>query len=174
MTISIKNTLFEYLKARKIKPIRPVQVFEAAQIEDALRYMQTGTHMGKIVIQMPSDTKSLSSPKVRKTASFPSDTSYLLVGGLGGIGCALSTWLVEHGVRELVHLSRSAGQSESDQMFVRELKAQGCRVSCVAGSVSNLADVKRAVNQCTNRLAGVVQMAIQLKVRGTRASRSSF
>ncbi|KAJ5109662.1 hypothetical protein N7532_002307 [Penicillium argentinense] len=159
----VQDTLFEYLRKGVIQPIRPIQVFDADRIEDAMRYMQAGTHMGKIVIQMPSNPASLPCPAIKQAPHLPSDASYLLVGGLGGIGRAISTWLVEHGARELVYLSRSAGQSDDDEKFIRELEAQSCKVICVTGTVTSMIDVERAVSQCTKRLAGVVQMAIHLK-----------
>jgi hypothetical protein len=159
------NLFFEFQQKGAIRPIRPLRVFEAAQVVDALRYLQTGTHMGKVVIQMTSNAADLPCTAIQTAPSFPSDASYLLVGGLGGIGRAVSTWLVEHGARELVYLSRSAGRSGNDQAFIRELEVQGCRVICVVGTVTDLSDVKRAVSQCTNHLAGVVQMAINLNVR---------
>ena len=36
--------------AKKIAPIRPVKEFSITDIEEAFRYMSTGTHTGKIVI----------------------------------------------------------------------------------------------------------------------------
>lgn len=49
-------------------------------------------------------------------------------------------------------------------MFIKELEVQGCRVTCVGGTVTDPADVQRAIGKCTNRLTGVVQMALNLQV----------
>jgi hypothetical protein len=51
---------------------------------------------------------------------FRHDVSYLFVGGFGGIGRAVSTWMVEQGALYLVYLSRSA-QSCENTAFIREL-----------------------------------------------------
>jgi hypothetical protein len=147
-----------------IKPINPVKYFEADDIVSAFRYMQAGTHLGKIVVHMPNNPDSLPSPVVKSLPSFRSDASYLLVGGLGGIGRSVSTWMVEQGAKELVLLSRTAGQSDKDQAFIRELEMQGCHVILMVGNVTNKDDVNKAVDKCTRPLAGVLQMAVDLKV----------
>lgn len=126
--------------------------------------MQAGTHLGKILVRMPSSVESLAPPVVKAFPTFRSDAAYLLIGGLGGIGRSVSTWMVEQNAREIILLSRSAGKSEEDQAFIRELEAQGCQVICVAGNVRNLLDVKEAVASCKRPLAGVLQMAVDLNV----------
>jgi hypothetical protein len=158
-------TFSDWYNQGKIGPIEPVKVFDAIDIVSAFRYMQAGTHLGKILVRMPSTVDSLPRPAVKTFPSFGSDAAYLLIGGLGGVGRAVSTWMVEQNARELIFLSRSAGKSEEDQAFICELEAQSCRVICVAGNVTNLKDVQEAVLACTRPLAGVLQMAVDLKVR---------
>ncbi|OQD86541.1 hypothetical protein PENANT_c007G06237 [Penicillium antarcticum] len=147
----------------KIGPIRPVKVFDASEVVDAFRYMQQGIHMGKILLKMPEDPKHLVCSVATPSLSFSADASYLLVGGLGGLGRLVSTWMVEHGARHLVFLSRSAGKSKDDQTFIHELEVQGCKVICVAGSVTSQEDVNHAVSQCGKLLAGVIQMSSNLR-----------
>jgi hypothetical protein len=78
---------------RHIHPIRPVTSFDAANVEDAYRYMQLGQHMGKIVIKFPQQDNLPLAPTVPEP-SFKGDSSYLLVGGTGGLGKAIASWMV--------------------------------------------------------------------------------
>ena len=126
--------------------------------------MQAGTNLGKILVRMPSSVESLVPPIMKAFPTFRSDAAYLLIGGLGGIGRSVSTWMVEQNARELIFLSRSAGKSEQDQAFIQELEAQGCQVTCVTGNVTNLRDVKEAVAACKRPLTGILQMAVDLNV----------
>lgn len=158
------TTFKDWYQQGKIQAIHPVKAFDASNIVEAFRYMQAGAHMGKILIQMPSESAQLPVPPATAAVTFRSGASYLLVGGLGGIGRTISTWMVEQGARELVYLSRSAGRSNEDQAFIRELEMQGCHVICVQGDVSSQDDVTRAVAECSLPLAGVLQMAINLRV----------
>ena len=54
-------------------------------------------------------------PEVLQSApAFASDASYLLTGGLGGIGLKMAHWLVEHGARHLILLGRSMPPPRGD------------------------------------------------------------
>ncbi|KAL2844526.1 hypothetical protein BJY01DRAFT_248143 [Aspergillus pseudoustus] len=163
-TYESMHTQFETLSAQKeLVPIRPVKVYEANEVVEAFRYMQQGIHMGKILVKMPDDPASLPFSAGQSPFSFNPDASYLLVGGLGGLGRSVSTWMVEQGARHLVYLSRSAGQSDQDQAFVRELGKQGCQVVCVPGDVTVKGDVEQATAKCPGPLAGVAQLSGVLK-----------
>lgn len=155
----------EYFRLGAIRPIRPVKFFDAVQIEEALRYMQKGQHMGKLVIKFPTDHSRLSASRGSNRLSLRSDVSYLLVGGLGGLGRSISTWMVEHGARNFIYLSRSGGKGADDAAFHREMEAAGCTVQMIAGSVANLADVQGVIRQAEYPIAGILQMSMVLRVR---------
>ncbi|KIM92741.1 hypothetical protein OIDMADRAFT_62276 [Oidiodendron maius Zn] len=155
-----------YLEMGHITPIRPITIFDASSIHDAFRHMQQGQHIGKIIISM-RDTDSnfkieTASVKAVRKLELNSSASYLLVGGLGGIGRAISRYLVEHNARRLVFLSRSAGMGPEDQEFVRELESMGCEVRLIKGSVTKREDVSRAIQQAPN-LKGIMQCTLVLR-----------
>lgn len=75
--------------------------------------------------------------------------------------------MAENGASHLVYLSRSAGESQDDQAFLRELEVQGCHATCVKGDVAEPAepgDVAKAVAMCSAPLRGVLQMSLALQV----------
>ncbi|KAE8333350.1 fatty acid synthase S-acetyltransferase [Aspergillus sergii] len=147
-----------------IQPIRPIRAFDATEIEQAFRYMQAGQHTGKIVVNMA--TRPCPTRKMPVAISFSSTHAYMLVGGLGGIGRAVSQWMVEQGARKLVYLSRSASSTTTArEALFRELRVQGCEVTVIQGDVSDLCDVKRAVQQCNAPIAGIFQMSMALEDR---------
>ncbi|KAL2864803.1 type I polyketide synthase [Aspergillus lucknowensis] len=155
----------EWRREGKIEPIRPIRVFDAVDIVDAFRHMQLGTHMGKILIKMPTSPADIPCAASNPEVSFRSDASYLLVGGLGGVGQAITLWMVERGARHFVFLSRSGGTSPDDQAFLEELDQQNCTSTLVMGSVCNLGDVQRAVSQSQMEgrpLAGVLNLSLVL------------
>lgn len=93
---------------------------------------------------------------------FDKQASYLLVGGLGGLGRVISTWMVENGARRLVYLSRSAGVLDEHQLFFEELRSQGCLVTAVRGSVARLSDVEAALSAAETPVRGVINMSMVL------------
>lgn len=143
-----------------------MRIFAAGQITDAFKYMQEGKHMGKIVVEMPmsDDANKLPMAKTPTHISFCKDGAYLLVGGLGGLGRAVAQWMVENGARNLVFLSRTAGDGDNDSKFVYDLELQGCQSLLIQGDVGNLADVKRAVAASSQSIKGVIHMAMLMKV----------
>ncbi|KJZ77319.1 hypothetical protein HIM_03043 [Hirsutella minnesotensis 3608] len=148
-----------------ITPIRPMQIYPVQRLTEALRYMQSGQHMGKLVVAMPDAAKQIPIDHAKRPATLSNTASYLMVGGLGGLGKAVTTWMVERGARSFVFLSRSAGKSADDQAFLRELESQGCRAVAVAGSVVDSADVRRAIQAAPTTIAGVIQMSMVLRDR---------
>lgn len=130
-----------------------------------MRQMQKGQHIGKILIDMTDSESQLPVLPAQAGFSFSSTSSYMLVGGLRGIGRAVVRWMVEHEARNFTFLSRSAGNHEEDQQFAKELESQGCRVVMVAGSVTDPDTVQRTIQQAERPVAGVIQMSAILKAR---------
>jgi NAD(P)-dependent dehydrogenase (short-subunit alcohol dehydrogenase family) len=162
------RTIMRFYEKGHITPIRPINEFEATSIQNAFRHMQQGQHIGKIVISIQGTDGSVkinaaARVKTAKLLKLDSSASYLLVGGLGGLGRSVSRHLVEHGARRLLFLSRSAGQGPDDADFVRELESMGCEVCLVRGSVTNPEDVVHAVQQAGACLKGIMQCTMVLR-----------
>ncbi|GKZ27308.1 hypothetical protein AbraCBS73388_004085 [Aspergillus brasiliensis] len=158
------NEMFTYCQEGRLQAQLFPRMFEADDIASAFRHMQTGRHIGKIVVRMPEVPHSLKYKPIEKRYIFSPTRSYLLVGGFGGIGRVLATWMVINGARHLVMMSRSAGQSESDQAYVKELESQGCTVTAIHGSVEDTDSVEQAVSASEHELAGVVNLSLVLQV----------
>ncbi|KAL5051285.1 hypothetical protein BDW71DRAFT_193707 [Aspergillus fruticulosus] len=151
------------VKEGLVGPVAPVSCFAAADVAQAFRYMQTGQHMGKILVRMPDNLNELPTRDARAHVAFSPENAYLLCGGLGGLGRALSNWMVEKGARYLLYLSPSAGVGEDHRAFAEELKCQGCEVVYIQGSASEPSDVQRVISQSSKPIRGVVQLALALK-----------
>lgn len=157
----LKLTLEQYLEGN-FKPIAPITIFDAEHIEDAFRFMQKGSHIGKIVIKFPKDNTLPLTPTVPEP-EFRGEVSYLLAGGLGGLGKAIASWMASHGAKNLIFLSRSAGKSEEDQAFFKELNLMSCSTQCFPCDVADLDAVKNAIDQAALPIGGVMQMAMVLR-----------
>ncbi|KAI0468004.1 fatty acid synthase S-acetyltransferase [Xylaria cf. heliscus] len=162
------RSIVEHYEEGRICPVRPIKVFGAEKIQEAFRYMQQGQHIGRVSLSLRDAAGKLrhnpgAVPR-RKRVVFDAQASYLLVGGLGGIGREVARWMIEHGAGELVFLSRSASTDPKNEEFVNELKNAGCRdVILVAGDVTRSEDVTRAVEAATSPLKGVIQMSMVLR-----------
>jgi acyl carrier protein len=154
----------EYYRAGLIHPVTPT-TFPAEALVDAFRHMQTSEqqqHMAKTVITIPEDTTLLHAEPSRRHLVLRPDRAYLFVGGLGGLGRSVSTWLAEHGARHLVFLSPSAGTIPDDDPLLVELAVAGCTTARVSGSASNIQDVHTAIQAAGIPIAGVLNACMVL------------
>jgi acyl transferase domain-containing protein/acyl carrier protein len=93
--------------------------------------------------------------------------SYLIIGGVGGLGLTLARWMVEQGARSLALVGRS-GPSEAAREAIRAMEQAGATVRVLRGDVAVAADVERFVLQIASELPalrGVVHAAAVLDDR---------
>lgn len=141
-----------------------VSYFEAQEVEKAFRHLQNAAHIGKVVVTMPSDDSAIKAVPYNQPPTLDPDATYLLVGGARGLGASIATRLVEQGAMHLTILSRAAGVSAESKALFAELKAMGCELSVVAGSVESMEDVEAAVSSSGKPVKGVFQLAMVMNV----------
>lgn len=94
--------------------------------------------------------------------------SYLIVGGLGGIGRSITRWMVERGARNLVLLSRNANSVEIEtSLWLQSLKQRGVRIlveTCDVASEDQLAASLEKLKAELPSIKGVIQAAMVLRV----------
>ena len=157
--------LIEHYLKGDFKPITPITSFDAESIEEAFKYLQKGSHIGKIVIKFPQDDTLPLAPTV-PLPEFRSDATYVLVGGLGGLGKAIAGLMASYGAKNLMFLTRSAGKAQEDQAFAKELNLMGCSTQFFAVDIADAAAVKKAVSHASLPIAGAMHMAMVLADRG--------
>ena len=87
--------------------------------------------------------------------------SYLVTGGLGGLGLQTARWLVERGARRIILAGRHGVATEAVRSTIQTLVEAGARVEVVQADVGQQADVERllAVCQAVAPLRGVIHAA---------------
>lgn len=96
-----------------------------------------------------------------------SSASYLVTGGLGGLGLSVAEWLVKRGARHLVLAGRSA-PSEAACAILSRLRSAGARVVVEAVDVSRRDDVEAMIGRIRAdlpALRGVIHAAGVLRDR---------
>ena len=132
----------------------PQQAFAFADAALAFRHMEQARHIGKVVL-----TRAAEAPG--KAPSFRVDGSYLVVGGLSGLGERVARWCVEQGARHLVLAGRREPSSEA-RARVRELEALGATVRVARCDVSREADLGKllaGIGETMPPLRGVIHSA---------------
>lgn len=108
-----------------LRPIRHSNwpIVEAAE---ALQYMGSARHIGKLVLTMP--------PLAR--GNLRSDRTFLITGGMGGIGCAVAEWLADQGAKNIVVNGRREPDTEAEKT-IQDLRAQGINVVAKIADITN-------------------------------------
>ncbi|KAL9013132.1 MAG: hypothetical protein Q9180_009039, partial [Flavoplaca navasiana] len=117
------------LHSRKVlEPIKPLNVFPISEMQKAIRMMQSGKHIGKIIIDYTSDQVVQALPAPSPKMINNTDASYLITGGTGGIGRSITQRLAREGAKNIILASRSGLDQKGILELVSELQALGVTV----------------------------------------------
>ncbi|CAG8003769.1 unnamed protein product [Penicillium olsonii] len=97
---------------------------------------------------------------------FHENASYLLVGGLGGIGQEIALWMAHNGAKSLIFINRSGLSKEKAKATVNELMECGVQVTIRICDISDEPSVSRVlgeVSKCVPPIRGMIQAAMMLK-----------
>ena len=129
----------------------PRRVYPLDDAEQAFRFMAQAKHVGKIVLSFGRDfdTRILAG------------ATYLITGGLSGLGLATAQWLAERGATRLVLVGRSGVATPSAATAVAELKAAGVDVTTMAADVGRAEDCAHLFDALADgpELRGIVHAA---------------
>ncbi|MYE48146.1 MAG: SDR family NAD(P)-dependent oxidoreductase [Gammaproteobacteria bacterium] len=133
--------------AGELKPIIHSR-WPLAEAGAALSFMRSARHLGKIVATNPPVTDGHLRP----------DRTYLVTGGLGGIGCAVADWLAERGAGTIVLNGRRAPDEDAEKT-IGALRDRGVRVEVELADVTDTAAIDRMLARMDEELpplAGVI------------------
>ncbi|GAB1312343.1 Polyketide synthase [Madurella fahalii] len=142
----------------------PQTTWRASQMEEALDWARSH----------PQDTAILcfdADDMVPVTADFANplaldaEATYLLVGGTGGLGASLATFLARNGARHLAVVSRSGPSSRNASSFTQDLASMGVQATLYAADASDETAMRRVLERCAAKMPpirGVVQCAAVL------------
>lgn len=155
-----------YKKGSIVAP-RLITVFGISELEKALRIMQTGKHLGRMVL-MPQPDEMVKVTSNIDSQYLRDDASYLLISGLGGIGLATAFWISEHGASHFIFASPSGADKEKARETFTLLRQRGAQVSVFKCDISNATDLDRLLEDCGRNMApirGIIHGALVTKVK---------
>ncbi|MEV5748923.1 SDR family NAD(P)-dependent oxidoreductase [Actinoallomurus sp. NPDC052308] len=157
------NELRDEFTAGRLAPPTCTE-FPFTKAATALRHMAAAKHIGKLILTVPQDGEIDAAlppggrPVVRHGAS------YVITGGLGGLGLELARRLAGQGAGRIVLGGRSA-PSETAAAALDEIRAGGTQVEIVRGDIAEPGVAERLVAAATadgRTLSGVLHAAAVL------------
>ncbi|TRX95760.1 hypothetical protein FHL15_003314 [Xylaria flabelliformis] len=147
-------------------PKSEARIFSASELEnafDALRDLGVGDYT--VVEFNKNDVINIMSDNTPKLFLNP-EVTYLIAGGLGGLGREIARWLVSRGARFLILLSRSGLRKKDSIELVDQLRASGVVLETPVCDVTDLASLHMVLQDCSQRMPpvrGCIHAAMVLK-----------
>ncbi|RYN77143.1 Compactin diketide synthase [Alternaria tenuissima] len=146
---------------------KPLHAFAPSKIEEAMRALQGGKIAGKAVIdfETPGDVV-VYQPARTPSYRFEAQATYVISGGLGGLGREIMRWMASRGARHfLVTSSRGVAGRTDVIAFIQEMEALGVEIHAPASDISNRAVLQATLEEASKTLPpikGCIQAAMVL------------
>lgn len=159
----------EGIDAGVVQPL-PYTTFHHSQVEQAFRFLATGKHIGKVILEIKNgeETENNSTlgvvPAIPKTYMNPKK-SYVVLGGLGGFGLELTNWLLSRGGKNVLLGSRRGVKTGYQQMCLQRWKELGFNVAVSTQDTTNLSGAEKLLEEA-NQMApvgGIFNLAVVLQ-----------
>ena len=135
----------------------PCEAFPVARAAEAFSLMALAKHAGKIALRM-REPGAMLAPRPRQILS---DRTYVVTGGLGGLGLAVARFLAEAGAGHLVLVGRRPPGAAANEGILA-MKSSGADVTVLLADVSKVDHAKRLFDHIADRLpplGGVIHAA---------------
>ncbi|KAK6193076.1 hypothetical protein LQW54_012822 [Pestalotiopsis sp. IQ-011] len=161
----VKET-FDLVIQGQIGHPQPLHCYPLSEVEQAFRFMQGGKNTGRIILTA-SDSDTVQKRLLgRSDWVLDRNASYLVAGGLGGIGRSILKWLADKGARHLIVPSRSGPESLAASETVAQLQKRGVSVAVPLCDVSSAPELTSALAKCSENMPpirGCINAAMALQ-----------
>jgi NADPH:quinone reductase-like Zn-dependent oxidoreductase/acyl carrier protein len=156
---SLLDSTMKAAQAGELDALRK-RVYPVGEVALAFREMAQAKHIGKLVVTLRY-RDVLIEPAPPQPVVISADGTYLITGGVGGLGLTVAKWLVAQGARHLVLTSRGRG-SAAAQDAIAALEQAGARVVVAPADVADrrqLAELLARIDADLPPVRGVVHAA---------------
>lgn len=162
---TVDHFAFDYLRKSSSLQCQPVHRFPMSNFEGAFKQIDKAPYHGLVTMTADRDTlvPVATETQIKPLAdAIDSKGTYVLAGGLGGLGRSIAKLLADNGAKKLVFLSRSGGNQDA-QDFLHHLSKSGVQATAAAVDITDL-QALRALAPTLGKIAGVVQCAAVIQV----------
>ena len=131
----------------------PIESFPMNQMREALEFMKTGKHVGKVVLtNYTTDAATGATTPVAVTVEKPqgvfhADATYLITGGAGGFGSKLVRYAYYNGARHFLITTRSTDTEKIRGLFRDILDNADVTIEVMTVDTASEADMKRLTDR---------------------------
>ncbi|KAI2936356.1 hypothetical protein CBS63078_867 [Aspergillus niger] len=143
-----------------------VPMFPISRLDEIMAFLKQSTSSDAAVVQLTeSDTVNVRSMR-KKIDYIDSNATYIISGGLGGVGRSIARWLANNGAQYLVLLSRSGPKTHEAQSLALEFQDRGVRCEMPACDVTNPSALRALLDKYSTTMPpvkGCIQAAMVME-----------
>jgi acyl transferase domain-containing protein/NADPH:quinone reductase-like Zn-dependent oxidoreductase/acyl carrier protein len=140
------QSLMQQFQTGSLKPIA-TSVFPITQAKSAFRLMQQGLHQGKLVLTAAPHPIQIQP-----------DRSYLITGGTGGLGLAITQLLINEGAKYITLIARHQPNQQAENL-IKSLENSGAKITVANVDGRDRKAMKQVIIDLPKPLAGVIHAA---------------
>jgi acyl transferase domain-containing protein/aryl carrier-like protein len=163
VTLPLFREVMKYYERGNFKPL-PLKTFPISEVSSAFRYLAQAKNIGKVIVSLKEE-KVWVSHTDRQPLSFRADGTYLITGGLGGLGLTIANWMVERGAKHLVLMGRSGAATDVAKKAIKKMKKAGAKIKVAKADVSDerhVAKLLKSIKKSLPPLKGIIHTAAVL------------
>lgn len=164
--------LFERMSRDEIRAL-PFRSFDLREYAEAFRWMRSTRHIGKIllrskrvhtgeadeagVVQVQTESETEHDP----VSVFRPNATYVITGGLGGLGLAVAEWMAFNGAKSIALVARR-NPTRFEKQAIQRIESKGCRIISALADVAVFGELERvmvAIRDSSAPLAGIFHLA---------------
>ncbi|KAI0885678.1 ketoacyl-synt-domain-containing protein [Annulohypoxylon maeteangense] len=145
-----------------LKPLRKLVVLRMGELGRGLQMIQQGVLHPIVVSAWRGDMVMALHYASKRFLNC--EGTHIIIGGTGGLGRSMARWMVEHGARHIVLLSRSGGNVDKLKELISDTRGRA-NITVKVCDVANEEDAYRLVREHVETLppiCGVVHAAMML------------
>jgi NADPH:quinone reductase-like Zn-dependent oxidoreductase len=141
--------------------------FKAGDARKAFEKVHFNKTHGSVVLELDDDSCIAVAPAKPSRLELNPAATYVIPGGLGGLGPGIISMMVECGAKHIVTISRSGARSEKQKKYVQGWRDEGCHVEALCCDCTDTKQLGKFMCHAQKNkwnIRGVVQLAMVLKV----------
>ncbi|KAM0324053.1 hypothetical protein ACHAQA_008241 [Verticillium albo-atrum] len=112
----------------KVRSLATSVDYGISAVDAAFKALQSGPVFGKVVVVPQADEVIMATQSKAVGTLLQAQATYVLIGGTGGLGRSMARWMITHGARNLVLLSRSGSITDKVRVLIEESSAEGANI----------------------------------------------
>lgn len=158
--------VLEKLESRTIG-LLPTRIFSISDLSQAIQAAKSDSSSTLFSAVFNAEAMVPVRPEQPAALKLDEKATYILSGGLGGLGANIAESMFKAGARHLVFLSRSGAQTPAHRSLLAGLQERGCRAEAMKCDITDENQMKNLQETSTRegwKIKGCLQLAMVLRV----------